>query len=172
MKMLIPIIIIMKIKRIILGIDPGLADTGYGVVLSSGCEFTCLDYGVIKTKAIDSDSLRLKILYQDLLSIINKYKPDLVAVEQLFFNTNAKTAILVGQARGVVLLAIEEKNLPLVQLTPPQVKLAVTAYGQAPKKQVQLMVQKILNLAKLPCPDDAADALAVAIGAASLPYVK
>jgi crossover junction endodeoxyribonuclease RuvC len=170
--MLIHIITIMKTKRVILGIDPGLADTGYGVVINSGSDFICLDYGVIKTKAFDKDSLRLKILYNDLLSIIDKYQPDLVAVEQLFFNTNAKTAILVGQARGVVLLAIEEKKIPMVQLTPPQVKLAVTAYGQAPKKQVQLMVQKILNLAKLPCPDDAADALAVAIGAASLPYVK
>ncbi len=162
----------MKSKRIILGIDPGLADTGYGVVIVKGSNFTCLDYGVIKTRSLDSDSVRLRILYQDLLSIISKYKPDLVAVEQLFFNTNAKTAILVGQARGVVLLAIEEKGLPLVQLTPPQVKLAVTAYGQAPKKQVQLMVQKILNLTKLPSPDDAADALAVAIGAASMSYVK
>lgn len=162
----------MKIKRIILGIDPGLADTGFGVVLSEGNKFTCLDYGVIKTKASDSDSLRLKILYKDLLLIINKYKPDVVAVEQLFFNTNAKTAMLIGQARGVVLLAIEEKKLPMLQLTPPQVKLAVAAYGQASKKQVQLMVQKILNLSKLPSPDDAADALAVAIGAASLSYVK
>ncbi len=162
----------MKSKKIILGIDPGLADTGYGVIICSGSNFTCLDYGVIKTKASDSDSLRLKILHQDLLSIIKKYQPDLVAVEKLFFNTNAKTAISVGQARGVVLLAIEENKVSLVQLTPPQVKLAVAAYGQAPKKQVQLMVQKILNLAKLPCPDDAADALAVAIGASSLSYDK
>lgn len=158
--------------KIILGIDPGLADTGYGIVKVSGASFRCLSFGVIKTSPKLELADRLLILYQDLLSLINRYQPSVVAVEQLFFNKNVKTALSVGQARGVVLLAIKKKKLPLLSLTPIQVKQSVTAYGRAPKKQVQIMVQKILGLKNLPQSDDAADALAVAIGAASLQYDK
>ncbi len=156
--------------KIILGIDPGLADTGYGLVRVSGNSFKCLSFGIIKTPPNLELADRLVILYQDLINLINLHQPSVVAVEQLFFNKNVKTALLVGQARGVVLLAIRKKKLPLLNLTPTQVKQAVTAYGQAPKKQVQIMVQKILGLKNLPQPDDAADALAVAIGAVSLKY--
>jgi crossover junction endodeoxyribonuclease RuvC len=159
-------------NKVILGIDPGLADTGYGVIESYKSEFKFLTCGVIKTSAKLELADRLLIIYKDLINLIDKYRPDLISIEELFFNKNVKTALIVGQARGVVLLAIKQKKVPFISLTPLQVKQAVTSYGQAPKKQVQTMVQKILKLKSIPQPDDAADALATAIGAAGLNYVK
>jgi crossover junction endodeoxyribonuclease RuvC len=150
-------------SRVILGIDPGIADTGYGFVEVSGSSLKCLAYGSIKTKAGDELPVRLLALYQDLLKLIKKYKPKEAAVEQLFFNKNVRTALIVGQARGVALLALSQSGLAIKDFAPGQVKQAVTAYGQASKKQVQKMVKLILALKELPTPDDAADALAVAI---------
>lgn len=149
--------------KIILGIDPGIADTGYGVIENEHGKLTCLAYGSIKTKAGEDLTARLLLLNKDLDKIIKKYKPDLAAIEQLFFNKNVRTALIVGQARGVALLTLKQNGLPVLDFTPAQVKQAVSAYGQAPKKQVQKMVKLILNLSVLPQPDDAADALAIAI---------
>jgi crossover junction endodeoxyribonuclease RuvC len=149
--------------KIILGIDPGIADTGYGVIKAEGSRLTCLAYGTIKTDAREDLITRLEILHLTLDKIIKKYQPDLAAIEQLFFNKNVRTALIVGQARGVVLLTLKQNKLAIFDYTPSQVKQAVSAYGQASKRQVQKMVKLILNLKELPRPDDAADALAVAI---------
>lgn len=149
--------------KIILGLDPGIADTGFGLIKSENNRLTCLAYGSIKTKAQESLPNRLMILHQELNQIIKKFRPQVAAVEQLFFNTNVKTALIVGQARGVALLTLMENNLPIYEYTPAQVKQAVSTYGRASKMQVQKMVKLILGLTTLPKPDDAADALAVAI---------
>ncbi len=149
--------------KIILGIDPGIADTGYGVIRSDGSKLTCLAYGSIKTDSKLDLITRLEILHRELDKVIKKYKPDLAAIEQLFFNKNVRTALIVGQARGVILLTLKQNKLVIVDYTPSQVKSAVSAYGQASKLQVQKMVKLILNLKELPKPDDAADALAIAI---------
>ncbi len=150
-------------SKIILGIDPGIADTGFGVIKVERGKITCLAYGSIKTPKKIGLGERLEMLYQDLNSLLERYQPDLAAVEQLFFNTNVTTALIVGQARGVSLLALKQKKVPIVNFTPSQVKAAVCSYGAAPKLQVQKMVKAILSLEKLPQPDDAADALALAI---------
>lgn len=147
----------------ILGIDPGLADTGYGLLAQKKGALTLLAYGSIKTPKNLGLPLRLKILGQELEKIIKKYQPSKAAVEELFFCNNAKTALAVGQARGVVLLTLIKNNLPISEFTPLQVKQGVTGYGQADKKQVQQMIKIILKLKDIPKPDDAADALAVAI---------
>lgn len=149
--------------KIILGIDPGIADTGYGVIKSEGSRLTCLAYGSIKTSAKLDLVSRLEILHQELDKITKKYQPDFAAMEQLFFNKNVRTALIVGQARGVALLTLKQNKLKIFDYTPSQVKSAVSAYGQASKLQVQKMVKLILNLKELPQPDDAADALAIAI---------
>ena len=151
--------------KVILGLDPGLADTGYGLIKVEGAKISCLAYGSIQTPAGDSLSDRLQLLSSGLNKIIKKHRPDLAGLEQLFFNKNVKTALIVGQARGVVILALKENNLPVYDFTPGQVKQAVCAYGRASKLQVQKMVKIILNLSELPQPDDAADALAVALAA-------
>ena len=152
----------------ILGIDPGIADTGYGLIeKDKKGNLICLDYGSVKTSAKLDVPDRLEIINTELNKIIKKYKPDLVAVEQLFFCNNVKTAIVVGQARGVALLTIKQNNVNLVEFTPLQVKQAVSAYGKASKMQVQKMVKILLNLDDIPRPDDAADALAVAICASN-----
>lgn len=157
-----------KNEKIILGIDPGIADTGYGVIRKNKCgDLSCLEYGTIKTSSKLDLSGRLTILNQDLDKIIKKYKPHLAGVEQLYFCKNVKTALTVGQARGVVLLTIKLHKISLVEFTPLQVKQAVSAYGQASKLQVQKMVRLLLNLENIPKPDDAADALAVAICSAN-----
>ena len=149
---------------IIIGIDPGIADTGYGVIQKNDDNtLKCLDYGSIKTKSNLELSKRLSILYKELDTIIKRYKPNLMAVEELFFCNNAKTAIIVGQARGVILLTINQNNIPFLEFTPLQVKQTVSTYGKATKAQVQKMIKLILNLKIIPKPDDAADALAVAI---------
>ena len=148
----------------ILGIDPGIADTGYGVVVQhANNKLECLDYGSIQTSSKLDLIDRLGQLHLELSEIIAKYKPDVIGVEQLFFCQNAKTAMIVGQARGVVLLTIKQNNILFREFTPLQVKQAVSTYGRASKSQVQAMVKIILNLDEIPKPDDAADALAVAI---------
>ena len=152
---------------IILGIDPGLAITGWGVINTVSSQLRLVDFGVIRTPAGQSVSQRLATLYRELTAIIKRFSPDRVAVEELFFAKNAKTALVVGQARGVILLCAVQRHLPLEEYTPPQVKQAVAAYGKADKQQVQKMVKTLLNLKTIPQPDDAADALAVAICAAN-----
>ena len=154
-------------KKIILGIDPGYGLTGFGVIEVAGPRMKCLDCGVIKTLAGEEFSQRLKYLHQDLTKIIKKYEPDLVAVEDLFFFKNVKTAMKVSQARGVIILTAVQAGCRLVEFTPLQVKQAISGYGRAGKGQTQQMVKVLLGLKQIPRPDDAADALAVAICAAS-----
>lgn len=148
---------------IILGIDPGLATTGYGVVKKEGNSFKLIDYDTITTSSDRTDVDRLSQLYEELLSLIDKYNPEHIAVEELFFNKNVKTAIRVGQARGVILLAGAQQSINVAEYTPLQVKQAVVGYGRASKQQVQQMVKALLNLEEIPKPDDAADALAISI---------
>lgn len=156
-----------KKSRIILGIDPGLADTGFGVIEQAPDGLRCLEYGSIRTGKDRELADRLIEINRQLSDIIDKYRPELACVEQLFFCTNVKTALLVGQARGVVLLTLAQKNLPHLEFTPLQIKQAITGYGAADKKQMQQMVKMILNLREIPKPDDAADALAMAVCAAN-----
>jgi crossover junction endodeoxyribonuclease RuvC len=148
---------------IILGIDPGIATVGVGVVRYDGNRFTTLEYGSILTPAKTALESRLGTIYSEICAIIEKYKPDAAAVEELFFNTNVKTAIAVGHGRGVILLACGNCNVPVFEYTPLQIKQAVTGYGRADKNQVQQMTKMLLSLAAVPKPDDTADALAVAI---------
>lgn len=157
----------MSKKRIILGIDPGYGLTGYGVLLNEGGALKCLDYGVIRTEAGEEFPQRIKTINSDLKQIIKKYKPNLVAIEDLFFYRNVTTAIKVGQARGVIMLTAVLAGIPIVEFTPLQVKQGIASYGKATKAQVQQMVKMLLNLDKIPRPDDAADALAIAICAAN-----
>jgi len=148
---------------IILGIDPGTAIVGYGILEVNGNRLRALDYGCIKTDANLTFPERIKTIYDSLVELINRYKPTDLAVEELFFNKNVKTAILVGQARGVEILAAVNMGLDVFEYTPLQVKQAVVGYGRAEKEQVQEMVRILLNLKEKPKPDDVADALAVAI---------
>ena len=148
---------------IILGIDPGYAIVGWGVLEYSGHIFKTLGYGSIQTPAhTDADS-RLLEIYRGMKAVIEKYKPAQMAVEELFFNTNSKTAIMVAQARGVILLSARLMGVEVFEYTPLQVKQAVVGYGRAEKKQVIDMVTSILNLKAPPKPDDTADALAIAV---------
>lgn len=153
---------------IILGIDPGTATTGFGIIEKTAAKqpYQILEYGVIATDKTRSDSLRLKDLYEDIQFLIKKYKPQKVGVEKLFFTTNQKTAMTVSQARGVVLLACEQANIQLEEFTPLQIKNTLCGYGKADKKQIQFMVKQTFGLQKTPKPDDAADALAIALCAA------
>jgi crossover junction endodeoxyribonuclease RuvC len=148
---------------IVLGIDPGYAITGYGVVAYRNNHFDCLDYGVIRTQAHDPFPERLLSINNRLERLIDQWKPDAVAVEELFFSRNTTTAIGTAQARGVAVLSGARAGLLVFEYTPMQVKLAVSGYGKADKQQVQQMVRVLLNLQDIPKPDDAADALAVAI---------
>ena len=147
----------------ILGIDPGIATVGYGLIqYENGC-FRTIATGAIETPAgIDVED-RIEMVYDDLCELIKMYSPTEMSIEELFFNTNQKTAIAVAEARGAILLAAKKNRLNIAEYTPIQVKLAVTGYGRAEKKQVQEMVKIILGLPKVPKPDDAADALALAI---------
>ena len=147
---------------LVLGIDPGTAITGFGLVKKDRRELL-IDYGTITTPAGMDMPSRLCKINRELTAIINKYQPDAAAVEELFYHKNSKTVITVAQARGVALMTLAAGGLPIAEYTPLQVKQAVVGYGNAEKKQVQLMVQKILNMEELPRPDDAADALAIAI---------
>lgn len=147
-----------------LGIDPGTATTGYGFVrLLPDGELVAVSFGVIITPKEDSASARLATLFDGLNKLLKKYKPETAAVEKLFFSRNITTGIAVGQARGVVLLALEKAGVETCEYTPNEVKQAVAGYGSAEKRQVQEMVRALLQLDKIPKPDDAADALAIAI---------
>jgi len=149
----------------VLGIDPGTAIMGYGLVEGAGSKEWALDHGVIVTPPTMAPEKRLQTLYRGVVDLILTHKPELVAVEELFFGRNVTTAIHVGQARGVVLLAAADNGIPIAEFTPMQVKMAVTGYGRADKLQVQTMVKTLLGLKERPKPDDVADALAVAIAA-------
>lgn len=148
---------------IILGIDPGYAIVGYGVLDYKNNHFTVVDYGAILTDAHTPFNIRLEKIYDDLTRIIEKYKPVAMSVEKLFYNNNAKTVIDVSQARGVIMLAAQKNGVKTYEYTPLQVKQSVVGYGRAEKKQVQEMTRRILALEKVPKPDDTADALAMAI---------
>ncbi len=159
---------------IYLGIDPGTATTGFGVIKKTDSktkslkqsEFEILEFGVISTNKTDSDSHRLQILYEDLTALIKKHKPDYVGIEKLFFTTNQTTVMTVSQARGVALLTCNQAKVSILEFTPLQVKNTLCGYGKADKKQVQRMVQQTFKLKNIPKPDDAADALAIALCAA------
>lgn len=146
----------------ILGIDPGYGIVGYGII-DTNDGLRAVDYGVINTPKEEAMPARLAIIFESLKAIIEKYKPDEIAIEELFFFRNYTTAIPVAQARGVIVLACTMFCGNIFEYTPLQIKQAITGVGRAEKKQIQFMVQKILNLEKTPKPDDAADALAVAI---------
>ncbi len=148
---------------LILGIDPGYAIIGYGVVKYENYKFTPIEYGAITTPAKINFGKRLEMIYKGVSSILEKYDVDSLAIEKLFFNTNTTTAIDVAQARGVILLSAEHHSVPTYEYTPLQVKQAVTGYGRAEKKQVMEMTRQMLSLQKVPKPDDTADALAMAI---------
>lgn len=147
----------------ILGIDPGIGRTGWGVIEVKSQKSKVKSYGCIETEAKMGEEKRLEKLFDEITAVIKKEKPEACAIEELFFNTNAKTALVVGQARGVLLLAAAQKNLPIATYTPLQVKIALTGYGRAEKNQVGQMVKTILKLDSIPTPDDAADALAIAL---------
>jgi crossover junction endodeoxyribonuclease RuvC len=150
---------------IILGIDPGTATTGFGVIKREREKnnLKCLDFGCMKTDPNLPAGPRLKQLSSQLNKLIKKYKPDVLAVENVYFFKNLKTALPVSQAKGVILLAAAQKKIPTYEFTPSQIKMAITGYGRAEKKQIQEMVKVLLNLQDIPRPDDAADALAIAI---------
>lgn len=149
-------------KRV-LGIDPGFALVGFGVIEQDGNSFNVIDYGVISTPKEDSFSTRLANIYNSMISLIERYSPDDIAIEELFFFKNQKTVIPVAEARGVIVLAGIEKKIDLFEYTPLQIKQALTGNGRAEKKQIQFMVTNLLGLQKIPKPDDVADALAVAL---------
>jgi len=148
---------------LVLGIDPGTAICGYGIIHMEGSRLKALKYGAVTTPAGMAPATRLQAIFAGIDAIIKEHKPDIVGVEQLFFNTNVSTAMTVGQARGVILLAAAQNGLEVLDCTPLQVKQAVVGYGKATKEQVIFMVQKLLCLPAKPHPDDVADALAVAI---------
>lgn len=147
----------------ILGIDPGYAIMGYGIIDMVGNHFSPVAYGAVTTDKGMEMPDRLKHLYTGLMEIIGEYDPEVASIEQLFFNTNTTTAILVGQARGVAILSCANSGLPIFEYTPLQIKQGLVGYGRAEKKQIQQMVKTILNLKTVPKPDDTADALAAAI---------
>ncbi len=147
----------------VIGVDPGTAITGYGIVDLQGNRLEVVAYDCIKTDAGLAMPLRLQYLYRQLLAVLEFYRPEQCAVEELFFNKNARTALAVGQARGVTLLAAVNAGLEVAEYTPLEVKQAVVGYGRAAKEQVQYMVRALLCLPEIPRPDDVADALAVAI---------
>lgn len=148
---------------IILGIDPGLAIVGWGVIEYQSSRFRTIAYGSIQTPAGTRTEERLKAIYEGVVQLIREYHPDAMAIEELFFNTNITTGIRVAEARGVILLAAEQEGIAIQEYTPLQVKQAVVGYGRAEKKQVISMVTVLLGLKKPPKPDDTADALAIAI---------
>jgi crossover junction endodeoxyribonuclease RuvC len=147
----------------IIGVDPGYAIVGVGVIEYRSSRFTTLDYGAITTEAGMDFSKRLQVIYEDFTQIVEIHKPDAIAVEKLFFTTNQKTAIDVAQARGIILLVASLHQVPCYEYTPLQVKQSVVGYGKAVKAQVMDMTKRLLNLKAVPKPDDVADALAIAI---------
>ena len=148
---------------VVLGIDPGYAIVGYGAINYKNNSFTPISFGSIITKADTDFNRRLEIIYDDLVEVIKRTKPDAMSIERLYFQTNAKTAIMVAEARGVILLAAQKMGVPVFEYTPLQVKTAVTGYGKAKKPQVMEMTRRLLRLKETPKPDDTADALAIAI---------
>ncbi|HHT64858.1 MAG: crossover junction endodeoxyribonuclease RuvC [Caldicoprobacterales bacterium] len=150
---------------VILGIDPGMAITGYGVIESdkNNNKMKVLDYGVVTTPSDMETSQRLLHIFNSVEELIRQYSPDAIAYEELFFNKNVKTALIIGHARGAAVVAGARQGIDLYEYTPLQVKQAVAGYGRADKQQVQSMVKLLLNLREIPKPDDAADALAVAV---------
>jgi len=152
---------------VILGVDPGTAIIGYGFIQTADSQIKIINYGYISTSPSSTTANRLKTVYQQLNKLIKKYSPEIMAVEDLFFFKNLKTAIKVSQARGVILLAGADNNLSIAEYTPLQVKQAVTGYGRAEKSQIQKMIKMIFKLKEIPKPDDIADALAIAFCCAS-----
>jgi len=152
-----------KEEFIVLGIDPGVATTGYAFIKEGAPFCQIFDFGIITTSAKQPFPERLKYIHKSLSKLIKKFKPAVIVVEQLYFCKNVKTALMVGQARGVILLTAILNKLPLYEFTPLQVKQAVCGYGKATKPQIQSMVKALLGLKKIPKPDDAADALAIAL---------
>lgn len=147
----------------ILGIDPGIGRMGWGIIETQNSKFRVHNYGCLETEVNSEVSGRLKLVYEFVTELFATNKPDALATEELFFSSNAKTAFSVGQARGVILLAASQSNVPVTIYTPMQIKLAVTGYGGADKNQVGQMVKTILKLSAIPKPDDTADALAIAL---------
>lgn len=147
----------------ILGLDPGTATTGYGIIDVEDGEFTAVTYGVITTPAKMEMPYRLQMIQQELQALLDEYQPETAGIEEVFFGRNVTTAITVGQARGVLMLTLVNAGIPIGEYSPPKIKDAVTGYGKADKHQVQLMVRNMLDLEETPRPDDAADGLAVAI---------
>lgn len=147
----------------ILGIDPGIGRCGWGVIDSQGAKLTVQGFGCIETSSKKEIPSRLQEIYAEVSNIIKTYKPDALAIEELFFNTNAKTAFVVGQARGVILLVASQSKLDIAIYTPLQVKMSLTGYGRAEKEQIGKMVKTLLDLKEIPKPDDTADALAIAL---------
>ncbi len=148
---------------VVLGIDPGYAIVGWGLVEFKNNTFRPLRFGAITTEADVDFNQRLKMIYDDLSEISDMFKPDAMAIEKLYFTTNQKTAIMVAEARGVILLAAQQRGIPIFEYTPLQVKTAVTGYGKAKKPQVMEMTRRLLKLPEVPKPDDTADALAIAL---------
>ncbi|MCR5782292.1 MAG: crossover junction endodeoxyribonuclease RuvC [Clostridia bacterium] len=148
---------------IILGIDPGYAIIGYGVIRFENNRFEVIDFGAITTEAHTDFNDRLFEIYTELSILIAKHHPDVMSIEKLYFNTNQKTAIAVAEARGVILLSARQNNVPIFEYTPLEVKQSVVGYGRAEKQQVQAMIKVLLNLDAVPKPDDTADALAMAV---------
>ena len=160
-------------ERLLLGIDPGMARTGYGLVRQArGGELELVDYGVIETLAGEALSVRLLALEAGIERVLRSFRPESSAVERLFFERNVSTAMSVGQARGVALLTLARHDLPVTEYSPVEIKQAVTGYGAAEKRQMQTMVQTLLRMDELPRPDDAADALAVAICHAQMSRIR
>ena len=157
-------------NMIIVGIDPGIATTGYGVIekIKKGNKIECLDYGVIKTSSLLDKGERLKIINKEIDSLIKRYKPEAMAIERLYFFKNAKTIIPVSQAKGVILFTIAKNKIPVYEFTPLQVKMTITGFGRAEKRQVQEMIKIIFKLDNIPKPDDAADALGIAMCLATI----
>ena len=151
------------ISVVIFGIDPGYAIVGCGIVRYENNDFKLLGYGAVTTDKDMPFNERLKKIYDDLTELLEKFKPDAVSIERLYFNTNQKTAIDVAQARGVIVLAVQNMGIPIFEYTPLQVKQSMVGYGRAEKTQVQEMTKMFLHLDKIPKPDDAADALAIAL---------
>ncbi|MDD2220481.1 MAG: crossover junction endodeoxyribonuclease RuvC [Clostridia bacterium] len=147
----------------ILGFDPGTATTGYGVIEAVGSSLQLLDYGTIRTLSATPMPERLAIIYDAACQLIERFSPEQIAVEKLYFNTNVTTGITVAQARGVLLLAAAQRQIPVGEYTPLQVKQAIVGYGKAEKQQIQYMISRLLNIKVTPRPDDAADALAIAV---------
>ncbi|MCH5301051.1 MAG: crossover junction endodeoxyribonuclease RuvC [Ruminococcus sp.] len=148
---------------VVMGVDPGYAIVGWGAVANKGISYKPLGFGAVTTDAETDFNKRLQIIYDDMYSLLSRCRPDALAIERLYFTTNQKTAIMVAEARGVILLSAQKQNIPIFEYTPLQVKTAVTGYGKAKKPQVMEMTRRLLNLKEVPKPDDTADALAIAI---------